>query len=120
MAEMEIAVGMSAVCAWCEHWHDAKRRGETVKCGKQCGGPKSGMTFPLYKGPMKSRLGEFCFICGKSADAGLRLKDGFIGVCNRMGPGGKTHLDMFKNMISAPGMKVVAKEIAVPIVGDKV
>jgi hypothetical protein len=120
MAEKEIAFGLSAVCAWCEHWHDAKMRGENVKCGLLCGGPSSGMAFPLYKGPMAGRLGSICFICGKEADAGLSFGGGFIGVCERIGPNRETHLDKFKVMISGPGKRVVANEIVVPVVEDKV
>lgn len=120
MAEKEIVTGLSAVCAWCEHWHEAKRRGEVSACGKPCGGPASGMVFPMYRGPMSGRLGEMCFICGGEASAGLQWKGGFIGVCKKFEPGGKNHLDMFMELISAPSQKVVAKEITVPIVGDKV
>jgi hypothetical protein len=67
---------------------------------------------------MHGRLGDMCFICGQEADVGLQWKGGFIGVCNRMGPNGQTHLDKFKIMISAPGQKVVAKEITVPIINE--
>ena len=118
MAKMEIAVGMSAVCAWCEHWHNAKLRGERVKCGLPCGGPVSGKSFPMYKGPMAGKLHMMCFICGEEAEVGLNWKGGFIGVCNRMGPMGETHLDKFKRMISGASQKIVAKEITVPVVGD--
>jgi hypothetical protein len=57
-------------------------------CNERCGGPRKGMTFPMYNGPMTpSYIKNYCFVCGECADmtaavqeesAGLEL-----GVCKR-------------------------------------
>lgn len=121
MVKVEIKLGLSAVCAWCEHFHEAKMRGKVMSCGRrECGGPAQGRAFPSYKGPMKERLSTMCFICGKDASAGIWIGDGIIGVCQRRGPGGKTHLDMFKEMMEKPGKRLVVNEIVVPVVGGDV
>ena len=121
MAKREIAMGLSAICAWCEHFHDAKLRGEMISCGKRdCGGPSKNRAFPQYKGPISGKLASICFICGEEADAGIGIGGGVIGVCNRKGPGGETHLEKFKGMITEPGKRLVVNEVVVPVVGGDV
>ena len=75
--------------------------------------------FPEYKGPMKNRLAAICYICGNEADAGIQIGGGMIGVCNRPGPMGRTHIDVFKKMITKPGKKLVVNEVVIPAVGDE-
>lgn len=120
VAQAEIEVGLSAVCAWCEHFHNGRRDG-MVSCGKNCGGPSVGMSFPEYKGPMDGRFATFCFICGKEADSAIEIGGRMVGVCNRKGPGGETCFDKFKILIQRiPNRKVVVKERVVPVVsGEK-
>jgi hypothetical protein len=107
MAKAEIETGLSAVCAWCEHWHENKER----DCGRDCGGPGSKMkAFPAYKGPWEGNLINMCYICGKEPDAAIELGGGMLGVC-------KEHLEHFKKMIKRqPGDKLpVVKEQVVMV-----
>ena len=117
MAEIEIRQGLSAVCAWCEHWHNAKMRGSTNGCLVQdCGGLAVGRAFPEYKGVYKGNLHKICFICGRSADAVIDIGGCAIGVCNRMGAENETCLDKARKILLR--QHVVAKEIVVPLVGE--
>jgi hypothetical protein len=118
MANVEIEIGLSAVCAWCEHWHNAKERGDIASCGMRCGGPVSGMGFPRYKGPVEMVLASFCFICGKSASAAVEIFGNTIGVCDRMGPGNETCKDKMIAMLNRRG-NISVKEHLVPIIGGE-
>lgn len=111
MAAIEIGTGLSAVCAWCEHWYKSKDRGKTTMCGKGCGGPLSGKGFPLYKGPMNGMLHTFCFICGKEAQAAVEISGRMIGVCKRVGPGDEKCIDKMRSILS--GRAVVVNEMVV-------
>lgn len=111
----ELSTGLSAVCAWCEHWHNAKDRGEEVACGRlNCGGPSVGKGFPAYKGIMEHGLHKFCFICNKEADAAIEIGGRMIGVCGNMGPSGETCMDKFKKIMER--QSVVVKENVVPVI----
>lgn len=98
MAKKEMDAGLSAVCAWCEHYYNVKDQHQTFNCGKdKCGGPSRGKVFPEYKGPLKNKLAMFCFICGDDSDAVFNINSqGFLGVC-------KSHVDHLKKMVAHPG-----------------
>ena len=115
-ARAEIEAGLSAVCAWCEHWHNQRVTNGEMACGMACGGPSVGKGFPLYKGPMIGNLNRICFICGESPDASVEIDGRHIGVCNRMGPHKEACVDKLRTILS--GLKnVVVRERVVPIVG---
>jgi hypothetical protein len=75
------------VCRMCSRMAEQWAKGQT-QCAEKCGGPRKGMTFPMYRGPMTSSyIRNYCFVCGECADmtatvqeedAGLEL-----GVCKR-------------------------------------
>lgn len=63
--QREIETGLSAVCAWCLHYWEAKGRakGTPFACGVGgCGGPSQGRAFPRYTGPRPNKAAH-CFIC---------------------------------------------------------
>lgn len=97
IADRLIAGGLSAVCAWCEHFWRVfeQNQGREAHCGMDCGGPMSHRAFPLYKGPMKNKFLDFCFICGKEASAGADINGkGCVGICN-------DHVPQFKKMLNS-------------------
>jgi hypothetical protein len=97
MIERLVDGGLSAVCAWCEHfWRVFEQNlGREAHCGKDCGGPASHRAFPEYKGPMKGRFLEFCFICGKEASSGADINGkGCVGICEE-------HVSKFKQMLNS-------------------
>lgn len=99
MAEREMSTGLSAVCAWCEHWHNNKDRNHEVVCGQSCGGPKRGMAFPKYKGPWEGSLVRLCFVCGDEPDAMAEIKgQGMVGVCS-------FHVGHMKKILASPNGK---------------
>jgi hypothetical protein len=115
MAKIEIDTGLSAVCAWCEHWHNGKGRRGMASCDVAgCGGPSVMRSFPMYTGPRYSDLHSFCFICGKEAEACVEMNGRMLGVCNRMGPENETCMDKLRNMLKR--RRVIAKETVVPVV----
>ncbi len=119
MAMLEMSTGLSSVCAWCEHWHEAKDRNVEVDCGRlKCGGPSVGRGFPAYKGPMAGHLSEICFICGKNPDAAVDIGQKMIGVCNRMGPE-RTCMETLRLVLSRAQGLVVREEV-VPLVNGGV
>lgn len=108
-AELEMQTGLSAICAWCEHWHEAKAKrakGEPVACAKDCGGPSSLRAFPLYKGPYKNNLASICFVCGEDAEAAVEIGGGFLGVCGK-------HIQKVRDIMEQ--RKVTVVERTVPI-----
>jgi len=111
MAEKEMMTGLSAVCSYCEHWYDAKDRGDITSCGKRCGGPASMMGFPEYKGHMKDKLNTFCFICGKEADAAVEIKGRMIGVCNNVNTDGKTCMEKLRQILDRVKNVVVRERV---------
>lgn len=118
IAAREMETGLIFICAWCEHWHYAMDRGSTIGCGKDCGGPASGKGFPLYEGPFKSRLNNYCFICGREATSGVDIGGKAIGVCNRVGPSNDTCLDKLRRILARQN-GVVVRERVVPVIGKK-
>lgn len=114
--EVEMRTGLSFVCSACEHWHEARDRGLDVACNKKCGGPMSGKGFPEYKGPYASSLSEYCFICGKKADASFNIENRLLGVCKTKGPSG-TCLDVLKQILQRSN--IVVKEVIVPKLGGE-
>jgi hypothetical protein len=75
------------ICRMCPRMAEQWAKGQK-NCHEQCGGPRKGMTFPMYNGPMTpSYIKNYCFVCGECADmtasvqeesAGLEL-----GICKR-------------------------------------
>ena len=75
------------VCRMCSRMAEQWAK-EQKTCNEPCGGPRKGMAFPMYRGPMTpSYIKNYCFVCGEGADmtatvqeedAGLEL-----GVCKR-------------------------------------
>lgn len=114
----ELSTGISAVCAWCDHYHNAvdraEARGIEVVCGMDCGGPSVSRGFPAYKGIMEGQLATFCFICGRDADAGVEIGGRMLGVCNNMGPGNETCMDKLRRLLAR--QRVIAKENVVVVV----
>jgi hypothetical protein len=106
----EIANGMSAVCAWCEHHWSALKEGRTPGCQQHdCGGPLKGLAFPRYKGP-RPHLASYCFICGTDADMAVEFTGrGSVGCC-------KGHESSLRKMIARDGQAVVVNERLVPVV----
>ncbi len=105
--------GLSAVCAWCERYWEAKSRtnGVAFQCGvKGCGGPGMGKAFPMYKGPRMNKA-AYCFVCGEPSDMAVEFHDGggMVGCCNK-------HEKALKLMLSRTGKPVVTNERLVPVV----
>lgn len=94
-----IKSGLSAVCAWCEHFWT--QNDKDAICVLSCGGPNSHKAFPMYKGPYEGKIQDMCFVCGGVPDAIVDINgQGVIGVCNN-------HMDLMKEMIrSRPRTKV--------------
>lgn len=111
--------GLSAVCAWCERYWEAKSRtnGVAFQCGVQgCGGPGMGMAFPMYKGPRMNKV-AYCFVCGEPSEMAVE----FRGVTGKGGNGSmlgccKKHEKALKLMLSRTGKPVVTNERLVPVV----
>ena len=112
LAKIEIKTGLSAVCAWCEHYHNGKKEGK-VCCGKKECGLLYG--FIKYKGPMESRLASFCFICGKNSESVIEIKGRMVGICHGMGPNKETCFDKFRSILHGNQKGVIVNEIVVPI-----
>lgn len=44
------------------------------RCHLKCGGPRKGMLFPLYEGPLvESWLAAHCFVCGVDASQSFEI-----------------------------------------------
>jgi hypothetical protein len=105
--------GLSAVCAWCERYWEAKARteGRAFQCGVQgCCGPGKGGAFAQYKGPRPNKA-SYCFICSAEADMAVEIHGaagGMIGCC-------KSHESALKLMLSRTGKPVVVNERLVPV-----
>ncbi len=114
MAEKQIAEGLSAVCAWCEHWHNNKDQFANVKCGQpDCGGPGGDipMAFPKYKGPWQNNLVKLCLMCGAEPVAAVEIHgEGFLGICKR-------HMKPLKRLLSHPGGKPRVGKL--PVVNER-
>lgn len=109
--------GMVAVCAWCEHLHEAKDKG-TDNCEMVgCGGPAALKGFPKYKGPMEGSLAKICYLCGQEADFGAKIDDRMIGVCNRVIVGnektGLTCAVLFKKILESRRAKITEQQASI-------
>lgn len=107
--------GLCAICAMCEYFWNARGRNKNdIDCGKKCGGPVRGMTYPMYKGPLGNNIHTICFICGNYPDGACVDigGKGIVGICNE-------HIDLFKKMInSEKHVKINVKEKEVIKIGD--
>lgn len=80
--------GLIFICRMCERMAEQLAQGAD-KCHLDCGGPRRGRSFPLYKGPLTAGwLEEHCFVCDGTAAKTLRLSGGLevhraLGVCDR-------------------------------------
>jgi hypothetical protein len=106
--------GMVAVCAWCEHLHEAKGKGLSSCEMEGCGGPAALKSFPRYKGPMESSLAKMCYLCGQEADFGAMLNGRMLGVCNRTIPGnektGLTCALLFRKILESRQAKITEQQ----------
>lgn len=92
------------ICATCEHFHVGIDNGLTG-CGKACGGPKEGRTFPLYKGFLTNFEAQ-CYICCEVSDFSIQVGNDLrkLGVCVH-------HKDFVLNMLErAGGMEIVCQQ----------
>lgn len=109
--------GLSAVCAWCERYWEAKARaeGHAFGCGVGgCGGPGVGGAFHLYKGPRPNKA-SYCYVCGAEADLAVEFHGaagGLVGCC-------KAHEQTLRIMLSRTGKPVVVNERLVPVIQTK-
>ena len=80
-----VAQGLSFVCATCSRWWKSRAMSLPEGCvtNGQCGGPLSSMAFPMYDGPLKGNLAHFCFVCGERVNQGVKVKDQFVGICQK-------------------------------------
>lgn len=77
------ASGYSHWCSMCRHMWLAVDAGRQ-SCGKDCGGPISGRSFPEYDGPLSGVLKSGpCFVCGEASTHRVECADGgVLGVCS--------------------------------------
>jgi hypothetical protein len=48
---------------------------EITVCQYKCGGPKKGLAFPFYQGPLTSgAIERNCFVCGGEAELKLKVE----------------------------------------------
>jgi hypothetical protein len=113
--QREIDTGLSAVCAWCLHYWEAKGRahGAPFACGAGgCGGPSQGRAFPRYSGPRPHKA-SYCFICGRDADMAVEFHQpeagGMVGCC-------KAHERMLKMVLANRRAQLVVREQLVPVI----
>ena len=75
------------ICRMCTRMAEKWAQGQT-QCREQCGGPRKGMSFPMYSGPMTpSYIRNYCFVCGEVADLTASVQEDAngieLGVCKR-------------------------------------
>lgn len=79
------------ICRMCTNMAEQWDKGQKV-CQLKCGGPKKGMEYPLYKGPMTaSFIQAHCFVCGDTAEMRVEVKERIdaptrlfdLGICLR-------------------------------------
>ena len=95
-----MAEGFAFPCACCQKLWRAKSRGldvcEVALGELDCGGPVSGMSFPLYEGPLTPQsIGTTCFVCGERAAEAVTTPaqpEAFVGICKR-------HLPVLDKMV---------------------
>lgn len=83
---LAMAQGLSAVCATCKKYWEARDKGipgDACTTRIKCGSPIAGDTFSDYDGPLKGALHLWCFVCAKQAEFGVRLNNRatVIGAC---------------------------------------
>lgn len=81
-----MAQGLSAVCATCQRYWEARDRGipgDACTTKIKCGSPIAGDVFSDYDGPLKSALHLWCFVCAKRSDFGIQVtgRVGSVGIC---------------------------------------
>ena len=84
------ADGFGFVCSTCKKLTRQLDKGqhgrgcEEAIAQRHCGGPITGLSFPLYEGALtKQTIAMTCFVCGMSASKILQAQDGgYIGCCN--------------------------------------
>ena len=83
---LAMASGLSAVCATCQKYWDARDKGipgDACTTRLKCGSPMAGDAFTDYDGPLKGALHQWCFVCAKQADFGIRVtgRVTVVGAC---------------------------------------
>lgn len=62
------------LCRLCTRMLEQIEKGIKV-CQYECGGPKKGLAFPFYQGPLTSgAIGMNCFVCGQEAELKLKVE----------------------------------------------
>jgi len=93
--------GFAFPCACCQKLWRAKAKGfdqceVAFMPGQDCGGPMSGMSFPLYEGPLTPTiLATRCFRCGEQAVEAVSSRHQptrFVGAC-------KVHLSDLESLM---------------------
>ncbi len=112
----EIETGLSAVCAWCLRYWEAKdrARGTPFSCGVGgCGGPSQGRAFPKYAGPRANKA-AYCMFCGRTADMAVEFHQegagGMVGCC-------ADHERLLKMVLANRKAQLVVRERLVPVIG---
>jgi len=122
LAEKLMTDGMVAICAWCEHLHEAKSKGADNCDMKGCGGPAALKSFPMYKGPLDhgalgSNLAKVCYLCGNEPDFGAMIGGRLIGVCNRIIPGnektGLTCALLFRKILESRKARITEQQASI-------
>lgn len=93
---LAMAQGLSAVCATCQKYWEARDRGipgDACTTKIKCGSPISGDAFSDYDGPLKGALHLWCFVCTKKADFGIQVtgRATVVGAC-------KEHIRYVENL----------------------
>lgn len=83
---LAMASGLSAVCATCQKYWEARDRGvpgDACTSKMKCGSPIAGDAFTDYNGPLKGALHQLCFVCAKQSDFGIKVTGRLatVGIC---------------------------------------
>lgn len=83
---MAMASGLSAVCATCRKYWEARDLGipgDACTTKVRCGSPMAGDTFSDYDGPLKGSLHRWCFVCAGKAQFGIQVngRPTTVGAC---------------------------------------
>lgn len=108
---LAVSRGLSAVCATCEKYWDARDKGvegDACLAADGCGSPIAGDVFHEYRGPM-TQFDKFCFACGNQATHAVRV-DMYvrvIGVCGK-------HVELVQTLKPegkrAPNVVIISKD----------
>lgn len=90
-----IKSGLSAVCATCSNYWEARDKGipgDKCLAVNGCGSPIAGDVFHEYRGPM-THFDKFCFVCAADATHAIRVRGNtrLIGCCSE-------HVDLVKTL----------------------